>query len=248
MKQFKRLFIGLLFSSSTCFSQSQVKDSLYYNLFDAYSNSLNKGFINGSEYIDVYPESPLEIENNNKFYQSYNYLNGSIVYNGQPYFNVKMKYDLLNDLLVMEFVNNGVNRFSLNPELVTEFRLLDSKFIRLNDDNIGIHYKNGFFKESLKGKKLSFFVKYHKEKFEDLTEKRKYYKFKERRFYFMYYDNSFYRISSKRDILKALPDFEKPIKGYFKNNSRLFKKNKEQFLHQLFKYLDNLNTNDPTKV
>lgn len=240
-----RYYICIVFLLLLCtgysFSQDKTNTSKYYNTFDSYFKHQNKGVFNGMEYIDEYPEIPLKAKTNNKFYGTYDFLNGNIVYNGQPYYDIKMKYDLLNDLVVLEYVNKKVNFISLNSNLINEFEVLGSTFVRLESNPVIVpYYDNGFFEEAFLGNTFSLFVKYKKEKIQDLSNKRVYFKFKELQSYFITYNNAFYKINTKRDIIKLLPHLEKPIKTFFKESPRLFRKNKSQFLSMLLKHLEDV--------
>ncbi|MEW4923993.1 hypothetical protein [Algibacter sp. 2305UL17-15] len=238
------LFLPLLLLISThlSFSQSKSQVETYYNLFDAFIPYENRDIFNGSEYIDEYPELVTKAKTNNKFYGSYNFVKGYINYDGQPYFNLEMKYDLLRDLVVLEFVNKKVNYLSLNSTLVNEFEILGAKFVRLENNSVlNSNYRNGFFKEAFNGKAFSFYVKYRKDKRQDLSEKKERYVFNEHQFYFVQHDKKFYRITSKKDILKAFPSYQKEIRLFYRKNPVLRRTSKAQFFTNLFMYLDGIN-------
>ncbi len=241
MKYTHLLFLLFLFYISISFSQEDSKTSSYYSVFDAYTAYENKGVFNGLEHIDEFPEMPLKAESNHKFYGAFNFSKGYVLYNGQPYYNLKMKYNLLHDLVLLQFTNKKVNQVKLSSGLISEFVLLEGKFVRLENNKVlKPYYKNGFFKEAFSGNAFSLFVKYDKEKLEDFRNRKVYYRFLMHQFYFLKYQDSFHKINSKRDIIKLLPNLEKPIKRFFKKSPKLFRKNKELFLANLFRDLDGI--------
>lgn len=236
------LILHLFAITYLCISQSESEVETYYNLFDSSIKYENRDIFNGSEYVDVYPELLSKVKTNNKFYESYNFVTGYISYDGQPYFNLEMKYDLLNDLVILEFVNKKVNLLSLNSELIDEFRILEAKFVKLDNNQVlNSYYGNGFFKELFKGEFFALYIKYRKDGTQNLSEKKVRYVFKEHQFYFVQLNNKFYRLTSKKDILKSFPSQQKEIRLFYRENPVLRKNNKEMFFTNLFEKLDRLN-------
>lgn len=228
------IFINSI-NSQTNFFKGNNTDYKVYDSLIAYENS---NIFNGLEYVDQYRSLNVK---NHKFYNSYDYLNGFVIYNEQPYFNIKMKYDLLNDLVILEFVNKKVTSLSLNSSLVSQFVLNNNKFVKLDKTEVlAPFYGNGFFKEGYKGTLYSLFIKYRKKKIEKIRNKKVYYVFKDNEVYILFYKNKFYRINSKKDIVNAIPEREKEILDYYGSNKRLFKKNKQQFLLKLLTKLNHL--------
>src|SRR5690606_22294792 len=87
-------FLYILLIPTFIFSQSELLNKEYYKSFDSFNTYYNIEVFNGSEHIDTYLEFK---KGNHKFYHSENFLSGSVFYNGQPYHDFNMKYDLLND-------------------------------------------------------------------------------------------------------------------------------------------------------
>jgi len=108
--------------------QSELDSKPYYEFYDASLNYFNSGVFNGSEYVDEFRSLKTD---NHKFYGSFDFSLGYVFYNGQPYNNLKMKYDLMRDVVVVEFVNEKVNNLFLNSILLSEFKLNNGKFVRL---------------------------------------------------------------------------------------------------------------------
>ncbi|GAA3596257.1 hypothetical protein Q4Q39_08060 [Flavivirga amylovorans] len=239
MKYYLLALLLSLTSIDLSFSQAKSSTETYYKLFDSFFEYDNSSVFNGLEYVDHYPGTLRTIETNNKFYKSFNFQKGFVIYDGQPYYDLKMKYDLLNDLVILEYVNKKVNYLSLNSTIINQFELMGGKFIRLeNNPVLNSIYGNGFFEEKYKGKLSSLYIKHKKNKFERLRGKTVSYVFKTYKFYVVNIKDEFYRIDSKKDILKALPFKEKEIRAYYSKNKVVLRKDKDLFLVGLLKSLD----------
>ncbi|TYA74729.1 hypothetical protein [Seonamhaeicola marinus] len=244
MKYYSLKFLALLLVFSTGVAQENNSKLQSYTLYDNYMPELSFGAYIGQEYLDAFPESMRSVKDNNKFFETYNFTNANIVYNQQPYFNLELKYDLLNDILVVKYVNTRVHLLALNPAQVSEFEILGETFKRLPfSENIASIYGNGFFNESFKGKHFALYIKHRKKAKELLDENKVRYEFTESRAYVVSYKNKSYLISSKNSLGDDLPTFKKIIKSYYKENPAMRRKDKEQFFTGLVKHLDNLKLN-----
>ncbi|MFI0428197.1 hypothetical protein [Mariniflexile sp. HMF6888] len=220
------------------FSQAELSNDTYYTLYDSFNLYENNDIFNGLEYVDEYKSLKVD---NHKFYKSYDFIEGFVIYNEQPYYNIKMKYDLLSDLIVLEFVSKKVNNLSLNSSAVSEFILGGDKFVRLDKNEVlNAFYGNGFFKETYKSDEYTLYVKYLKNKVEKIYDKKIYYVFTDDEVYVLFYKGKYYMIDSKKDILNAVPKREKEILAYYKVGKRFSKNDKGQFLLNLFKNLNSL--------
>ncbi|XMO86714.1 hypothetical protein AAFN75_00110 [Algibacter sp. AS12] len=237
MKVFVPLFFYLICILHG-FAQSNlvVENTEHYKVYDSFLSYENNNVFNGLEYIDDYRS--LDIKNH-KFYASSDFLSGFIVYNEQPYYNAKMKYDLLHDLVILEFVNNKVANLSLNSNMISQFVLNDDKFVRLpKTTSLLPFYENGFFKEAYKGEEYELYVKYKKEGIQKLSKNKVFYVFKDHEIYVLFYKNIYLKINSKKDIIELIPEKKAEISDYFNSNRRLYKKNKYQFFVKLFTNLN----------
>ncbi|WP_157805250.1 hypothetical protein [Confluentibacter citreus] len=231
-------FLHIFLISNLIFSQSEISNNQNYKLFDSFDSYYNNGIFNGAEYVDRYMNFK---KGNHKFFSKDEYILGDIIYNGQPYFNVKMKYDLLYDFLVVEYLNQMHNYLKLNNELVDEFKIEGYKFYKITENqDLTPFYGNGFFKEAYKGNNYTFYVKYLKSKSERFHNQRVYYVFGEQSIHVLFYNNHYYRISKIKDVMNLLQEKEDQIQKFYTNYRKLYKKDREQFLEKLFKNLEDL--------
>ncbi len=231
------LLLFSLFTSSFLFSQNEPSNEEYYKVYDSFSSNQNNDLINGQEYIDLYYRNLRR--DNHKFYNSDSFLEGSVVYRNQPYYGVKLKYDLLHDLIILESINQKVNHLSLNSESVTEFILEDSKFVRLpNKKDLEGFYRNGFFKEIYNSDNYTFYTKCIKDKSEVINDNLVKYTFRDKDIQVLLYKDNFYRINKIKNLISVLPFEKKEIKSFYKKNKKQYKKDREQFYKRLLYSLD----------
>ncbi len=234
-------FFCSITNSVSCQTVFTEADKNYYIFQDSLLMDENKDVYNGLEYIDDHKSFTKE---DHKFYKSYDFSSGFVMYNSQPYFNIKMNYDLLNDLLVIEFANSSLKKIRLNSTLVSEFKINNDRFVRLPEvQELEAFYGNGFFKNAMEGNHYSIFVKCIKKKVEKIRNYKIYYTFKDNRIYIVRYKDDFFRIDGIKDAIDAFPFMERQIKVFYKTNRKLYKMNRGQFLERLFRSLDNLDDN-----
>ena len=227
----------LLVYNSFLFSQTQQLNKEYYKAFDSLNNYQNIEVFNGLEYIDNYFDFE---RGNHKFYHDENTLVGDVIFNGQPYFGFKMKYELLSDFLVVEFTNQKLNYVILDSERVEEFVLDNDKFIRLpNKNELKGFYKNGFFKEVYKKNNYSLYVKYIKTMNDKIRDDKVFYVFSEKKFYVLSYQDKLYRINKLKDVVNVLPLKKNQIQKFYRNYKKLYKINREKFFENLLESIDN---------
>lgn len=237
----KKILLCSLIIFNVAHSQNDFQNKQHYKSFDSIHNYKNIGVFNGLEYVDIY----LSYKNtSHKFYQSEEFLVGDVIYDGQPYYDLKMKYDLLNDLLLLEYVNQKANYLSLNTEFISEFSIAGDKFVHLSPNKeLEGFYRNGFFIELYKSNTNSLYAKYIKTKSEKFEDKKVFYNFSDKKLYILYHQEKFYRIDRINDIIDVLPLSKDKIQEFHKKNKKLYKKDREQFLQKLFLNIEGININ-----
>ena len=116
-----RYLILLFFciNSSSLFSQNNSSSENYYNWFDNIIGINNTNLLNGIEFKEEYRT----LENNSQYFFSNQFIPGDLIYNGQPYYDVDMKYDIYEDQLIIRLVDNtGYFAIKLIKELVESFK------------------------------------------------------------------------------------------------------------------------------
>lgn len=215
------------------FSQANSQDKIY-ETYDAIVSLDNTGLYNGTEFTDLF----LNTDGTYRYYNGFDYSKGSVIYNGQYYVNVLLKYDLLEDnLLTRSDDNLSIFNVKLIPEFVESFSIYNRKFVRLAQTNLGIA-SNGFFEEVYLGNDLNLYIKHGKKKKDKALKSGIQYKFSENNFYVLKSNGIYSVISSAKDLEKILPEKEDEIRQFYKSYKTLYKSNPDSFMTKLVKYLD----------
>lgn len=233
----KYLQLTLLFSGVFLLSfrlQAQ-QNEIYLTTYDSIVGKENLKITNGLFHFNNYRIN----KNLDIYYSSDKYLNGSIIYLEQPYYNLSLKYDAYNDELIYRsagksektgiiLIKNNVESFQING---FNFVNLDRFTSKEND------FIKGYYEEKIKNETLSFYIKHYKSKREVFINKNVFTEFSDEMDFIIQIDNSFKKVSSKNSVISLFPDKKKIINDYFKNNSELKKRDTSTFFTNLFQSL-----------
>lgn len=188
---------------------------------------------NGSIYLERYPGVK-----GHQYYLSDYWVQGSISYLGLTYDSVLLKYDILNDKVIVEN-SDEIGRsvgIELNKDNIDWFRLEESIFINMPDTSgyLGVYelaysgYSNLFIKrKKIIGQAL------------DLTGKYK--SFYPNDDFLLQAKNQFFKISKANSIAKVYPEYKDLIKKFQRSLKIEFRQDKEKYLIEMIKYCDSLN-------
>lgn len=224
----KPWFTSILFFLTffTCFLVSGQEQVLaHYTAFDAAFGLEKSGLYNGTEYR----EQPKGANGKHKFWKSDEFKFGQVIYNGQPYAKVPLKYDVLNDELLLDLGNRfGVNILQLNKDLIANFKIENTYFI--NSSNIPKNGElSGFLEVFYDTQKFTLYKKHNKQKKEGIREKVSYVEYEDLATYILELEDKYYQIDSKRDLIHLFPEYEKEIK----NSVRGLKRKSDETLYML---------------
>lgn len=220
-----------------CQTHSNEKD--YYKWFDEIIGYENTGLYDGLEYKKDYRT----INKNHNYFITNKFLTGNIIYDGQSYYDIKIKYNIYNDELIVKLpIQSGYSIIKLISEKVERFSINNHQFIRLSENNNSSSIKNisGFYEITFQSKFLFFLKKYKKSKKKQLEKKFIYSEFKDNNEYFLYYNNEYYKIKSKKDLIKLFPKQKKDINTFYNTNRISLKSNSDIFMKRLMKHLNSL--------
>lgn len=225
---------ALVFIPSLVAQESRMtQDSAAYNWFDKMVGIGNSGILNGPEYI----EQHVTVNEQQKYFSDIYFSPGSVVYNGQPYYNIEMKYNVFNDLLLLR--GTGTNPLQLHKNRIKEFNLKGTHFINISADTTAP--VNGFHEVLLQTETLSLLKKH--------TKKLK--KFLDRSFtYFEFYDDiplyaieyreEYLPVNSRRQLIQAFPEYAAPIRQFYRERRSEARNNPDLFMTNLAKNLGQL--------
>ncbi|MEH6765292.1 MAG: hypothetical protein V7655_12385 [Aequorivita antarctica] len=222
------LLIGFVAFSQTT-SQSKI-----YETYDNIVGLDNTGLYNGTEFNDLF----LNTDGTYRYFNGYDYAQGSTTYNGQYYVNVFLKYDLLEDNLLTHSNDNlSIFNVILIPEFVESFSIFNHNFVRLANTNLGLP-GNGYFEAAYIGNEHDLYIKHTKRKKDKPLKSGVQYKFSEDNFYVLKNKGKYIIISSERELRKLLPEKEEEIRNFYKSYKALYKSDTDSFMIKLVKYLD----------
>lgn len=216
-------------------------EALLYGQFDNAVGKGNLGINNGSIHLNNLHSA----NKTHRYYGNGQYIIGTLVYDGQPYSAISLKYDLLKDIIVAKTPDPKSN---ININLITEktamFVLDGKKFVNLNYNTKTPDFIGGFYEEERLAKPLCFYTKYRKMAIEELRTSGIFYSYEEVNSYAFSYRNNLYRIASKGDALAVFPQLEKEIDAFFDRNTALERSDKKLFFITLLKHISNSLPND----
>ncbi|CAM1365590.1 hypothetical protein [Tenacibaculum xiamenense] len=219
--------VGLICTGT---SQNSSTVSEIYSSFDetlgAYNTNLSYG--------DVFEEQYRKItKNNHNFFFKDEFLKGSVSYRGDIFFNIELKYDVVNDLLVARINNQNESiAIVLEKQQVDTFKINNSNFINTFDE------KYGFLEELVKAENFSILKKHKKlaRSKKDLHFVHHVFKKKKDRF-FIKYGNNYHEVKSKKDFIAVFPNQKEIISKHFKTEKELRKNDFTAFVHKLMNHI-----------
>ncbi len=225
----KKLLLLVLIISLGCFSQN--KNSIKQN--DSLVGYENLAYNNGLVYYNKYKVTS---QNTSQFLEN-KYNLGILQYNNQTFYDVNMKYDVFEDVLLFKSNSQLALETSLITKQVDYFILKNKKFRKIETvsaDNI-VTVNAGYFEENEINEKSTLFVKHKKIIKVDSRSEKLSHIFYDYKIYYIYYNNKLEEISSKNDIIKLFPTLKKEIKQFYKENSNQKENNIQLFYQNLFK-------------
>lgn len=230
------ILFGLFLNIFNIHSQTN-NEIVTYNWFDKTIGKENLDIINGVTHTNPYTTT---VRNTHLYYID-EYLLGKLIYEGQTYYNVNLKYDIYRDILVLnpfgESENIGINVITNKVE---SFSIQDKNFVNITKkDPIVAEFSPGYYEENKIAPNFIFYIKHHKNQQKVITEGVLSYTFRENTSFFLDFKNKIYPIKSKNDIIKLFPEQKKQINGFYLMNRELRNSDENQFMRNLMKYINN---------
>lgn len=189
--------------------QAHSQQANMHTWFDAAITLQNTGLYSGKEYIDVDRATP----ENHKFFESPKFTSGSLVYHDQPYFNVALKYDVYNDVLVINLPQD-VSEISFQPvkQFVSNFKIDTHKFININTVTDDQDIDPGFYEELFRVGDIALLKKHRMSKSTKMTDRVSFNQYKKAKSdYFVKKGETYEKVKSKRDIARLFPEYKDQI-------------------------------------
>ena len=204
--------------SLSLFSQHQPANQKLFTLFDQTIGIQNTDLSYGTLYLDKYRVT----KENHPFLDENKFQKGKVNYQLQTYYEVLLKYELVDDQLILNFSNNYENRsIILEKGMLSSFSIGSKNFIK--DTTLG------YLEVLHASKAISILKKNQKNKKKKLNEAYVYYKFLPEHSYYLNFKGKLHPINKKKDLLKILPNQKELINSIYKSQKKLLKQNTDTF-------------------
>jgi hypothetical protein len=239
--KFAVLLILIAITTFKTYSQTKSEISLYTK-FDSIVGKDNVGLINAPYYLN-----PLKtVGDNNMFFVNNKFTIGSVFYDGQPYHNVKLKYDIHTDQLILNpFGKPEHIGISLIQDKTESFSIHEKNFVKVSNSKTALpKFYTGYYEIIKIGKNFNLYFKHHKDNRKVINDDGIYYSFQENYQYYIEYENKFYEINNKTSIVKIFPNNKKNINTFYQKNNSLNKSDYNQFIKSLMISINDFSINN----
>lgn len=232
MRNIGFLFLFFLFFHTSEVSLAQVtqEEKNLYSWFDKEVGVENTRLLNGVEYV----EKHRTVNEKNSFFLSGAPITASVLYDGEWFHGVQIKYNVYEDILIAQVESNlGFNILQLRMENLKRFEFDQFRFININAAG---SIFNGINEVLLENAQF-ILLKKHALKFTEKTDQPiKYYEFIPRRIKYGYaFNNVYYEFNSRRELASQFPELKELITEFFRNNNKIYKNQRDTFMVNLFK-------------
>jgi len=207
-----------------------------YQLFDNIIGKTNTGVFNGLQYYDKFQVKG----DKHQFFKHKFFIYGSLIYKGEPYFDLSIKYDLYADELLiknLEVTNAPVTL--IDKQFIQQFELNGHQFINLAFD-LNEHKRiSGFFEVLLEHHGISVFKKYTK-KMSRIVDGEVSYEFKEQYAYYLRFNENYYQLKKTNSLVSIFPEYKVPLRNSFRQYSNLRKTDPDTYLLSIITDLNKL--------
>lgn len=217
------------------FAQYKNQESNYYMWFDEVTGAENSNLYVGTLVVEEY----VFFKDSHKFFSSPEYLSASIVYGGEPYFDIDMKYDLYEDQVLLGLRSDvGLKMLRLVKDRIDEFVIGEHRFRKVDCQMDKSNNVNGFHEVLLETTLFSFLKKNSKQRYTRYEGNRIFHEFVSDNKYNLEYNGSCFNIKGKKDIVKIFPEYRSHINKNIVDSNR--KVNKEQYLIKILQLVSDL--------
>ena len=223
------LFIQLFANAQNSF------DSSFADAASVYKNAMgvNIHLFNGSEYVNYDHRIT-----GDPFFESVFFKSGSLVYDGIPYTDIKMSYDILNDDVVI--TNYNGLPLLLTKEKISSFDFAGHYFIKVVTDSTASAMKTGFY-DVLHNGTTKLLAKRKKEITEKISTQYSESFFTQHDRYYIVKDSVSYAVRDRRSALNVMKNRKNELSKFIHQNKIKFHKNFEAALLKTVAYYDSLN-------
>ena len=235
-------FLSFL-AHTLAFAQINTPDTLFVNaaidqaknIYEQTTKSYSRLY-NGKEYIEFKKTMP---EVGILFFNSEEWEEGSVLYDGELYEHVSMRYDLLEEKLIVE--HKGYGEIELITEKIKYFEIAGHTFIRLTD-KLGTKslVSQGFYDLIYDGNTRVLVKRWKVAEERVETQMSMILTFKEKNTVYIFKAGKYYPVSSKASVLKVFGDQKSALKKFISKNHIRYRSNREDAIVKIAGQYDEL--------
>lgn len=226
--------VVFLFCGITCRGQVTIPSGELQNAyenFDATIGLQNTGIFTGVEYI----EKHRMVNEKHKFFGLNEFIPTTVIYKGQPYYDIPAKYNIFDDLLLVNLSGQrGETNFKLIQTRLDGFMLDSRRFINIYE--AGSEF-SGIYELLFDSPSMQLLKKY-RQSFKKVSNRALvHYEFKPRTpdYYFRYHGN-FYNLSRK-NLLELFPNHKEEVREQYRKYRKQQKERRDEALVAMFRKL-----------
>ncbi|MGB7842295.1 MAG: hypothetical protein WBL21_05860 [Salinimicrobium sp.] len=202
-----------------------------YTGFDATIGIQNTEIFTGLEYI----EEHRMINEKDKFFGENRFRPGTVFYNGEPYFNIPIKYNIFNDVLLVQLPNQrGKSEFKLLPNRLQGFGLDSHYFVNVWDKDNDF---SGIYELIFRSHHIKVLKKYRLNMNKVSGRQLVHYEFEpERPKYYFSIDGNYFKLN-RENLLRSFPDNRSFIRKSYHKFKKREREQKDEVLAMMFENL-----------
>ena len=224
------------------FGQPELPDTLYVKAATDYAKDIyylstkdHSNLYNGKEYIAFKKNMP---EVGTLFFNSDDWEEGHVFYDGELYEKVTMRFDLLREKVVVE--HKGQGEIELISEKIKYFGIAGHTFLESANNNETKSLSSGFYDLIYDGTTKVFVrrLKVAEERIE--TQVSMILTFKEKNTISILKSGKFYEVGNKSSAIKIFGDQKSALKKFMSKNNIRYRANREEALIKMAEQYDQL--------
>jgi hypothetical protein len=223
-------------------SQLNGNDSVFYNssidtLREFYKKEMKEDLrlYTGSQYLQFGGRVKGYV-----FFESPDFLKGDIQYDNKLYTDVKMRYDLEKDEIIVDSYSENYP-IKLIAERVGYFNLDNHLFMRfVPDSSTGNATRPGFFDKIYSAENISAFVKREKKLEMPVNTEDNVPEYKQYDSYYILLNGKSYKVENTSSVPGILNDKKSPVRKFIRSSHFARKKITDKMLKEILTYYTNL--------
>lgn len=231
------IFLLSVFSDSPAQVNKSISADILYNYFNAVYG-LDQNLVNGSKYY-----KSNESVSGNEFFMDAKSSRGKITVNGINYPDVFLKYDLVNQDIILEydFPAGGKMQIIIDNEKITEFEILGKTFMRYHFPSTGDQFFQTIFAAD-----MVCLIHWTKQRIPTSSSIEYAYQYsEENRKTYLLREDQLYRFTGGKSFLKLFPETKDEIKKYIKRYKLELRNISDNDLVRLLEYCSDSGSNTP---